>query len=196
MLGHEYARDLVADHLRDHLPTQLQVIRSRLGVTDPPDPAAYLLADAFPLDASQYPVIVIQSTSVAGMRAIGAFEWIVEYDVVVVVGCRSTNAGDWEDASRQRDRLQLAVREVFMRHHSLGDDGLAEAVTSSLVDQTGEAAQDVQSRPLSAGQIGFRVRVVETLDDNLGVVETADVTIDPVTTDPDADITPPDPPEE
>lgn len=199
MLGHEHARDLVRAHLEQSVPVELAGIRTRLGVTAPTDPAAYLLADGFPMDATKYPVVVIQSTEVTGMQAVStaADEWLVEYEVQIVGGCRASTAGGYEDASRQRDRLMLAIRQAVMRHHGLGDDGEADIVTTSLTDRVGEGSQDVQGRPLSAGVITVRVRVIEPLDATGYLIDSAQVDVDPVTTDPTADIDPtPPPPEE
>lgn len=191
MLGHEHARDLIRGHLQTWVPVRLAQTRTRLDVTEPTDPAAYLLADAFPIDASKYPVIVIQSSEVTGMQAVGTDRstYVVEYAINVVGGCRSASAGGYEDASRQRDRLMLAVREAMLTQSGFGDDE-AQIVIASYTDRTGEGSQDVQGRPLSAGVIGIRVRVIEELAELTYPIDSTSITVDPVTTDPTADITP------
>jgi hypothetical protein len=194
MLGHEYARVQVRDHLMAHVPGRLGAIRDRLAVTEPSNPAAYPLMDSLPIDASQYPIVMVQSTSLMSMRATEAGQvgvWICEYDVTVVAACRAAVAGQWEDASRQRDRLLLAVRESLMVGRELSS--IAYVLTQGLTEEIGEAMQDVQGRPLAAGQVTVRVRVAEELTDDIATVTHHEVVIDPITTNPLIDITPEEP---
>lgn len=195
MKGHEYARALVRDHLEANLPARLALIRAALSVPHPLDPAEYMLADTLPIDASKYPIVLVQSTSLTDMRATESGQlgvWICEYAVQVVVACRSNTVGAWEDASRQRDRLMLAARESLMMGRELAAD--AFAVTQGMTEEIGEAAQDVQSRPLAAGQLTLRVRVAETLADDISpAITSTEIVLDPVTTSPTTSIQPPAP---
>jgi hypothetical protein len=197
MLGHEFARVTMRDHLIAGVPARLALIRAAWSATTPADPAAYLLADTLPLDASQYPIVLVQSTSLVDQRATESGQlgvWICEYAVTVVVAARSDVAGDWEGASRQRDRLLLAVRETLMMGRELADN--AFAVTQGMSEEIGDAAQDVQSRPLAAGTITLRVRVAEELSDDVAEITGHAVTVDPVILDPTVPIVEPVPPVE
>ena len=193
MLGHEYARTIVRDHMEASVPGRLALIRDRLNVTDPVDPKSYALLDSLPIDAALYPMVMVQSTSLMSMRATEAGQvgvWICEYDVNVVAACRAQIAGQWEDASRQRDRLLLAIRESLMTGRELSP--IAFVVTQGLTEQIGEASQDVQGRPLAAGQVTVRVRVAEELTDTVAEITHTSIVIDPVTNGPTTDITPED----
>ena len=108
--------------------------------------------------------------------------WIGEYDVNVVAACRAQIAGMWEDARRQRARLLLAIRESLMTGRELSP--IAFVVTQGLTEQIGEASQDVQGRPLAAGQVTVRVRVAEELTDTVAEITHTSIVIDPVTNGP------------
>ena len=169
MRGHEYARAQVKAHLAATVGPRLAAIRSALTVTTPTNPAAgaYLLADSLPTDPNLYPVVVIMSTGAPRIRrqsvtASGdSADFIVVYDLRVVVACRVDVAGGEEAASVDRDRLLLAVRESLLGRANLPAD--LEMVVGDLAEETGAAAQDLRGRPLAAGEVTFSVAVLETL---------------------------------
>lgn len=167
MKGHEYARAQVKAHLQAKVPSRLTAIRAALGTATPTVPAAYLLADRLPVDPAQYPCILVNSTGSPRMRRQSVYadgdtaDFIVIYDVRVVVACRTDVAGGDEAASLDRDRLLLSVREALLGRANLPAD--IEFMTQDMVEDTGAATQDLRGRPLSAGQITFSVGVLETL---------------------------------
>ena len=169
MRGHEYARAQVKAHLAATVGPRLAAIRSALTVTTPTNPAAgaYLLADSLPTDPNLYPVVVIMSTGAPRIRrqsvsaAGDTSDFIVVYDLRVVVACRTDVAGGDEAASVDRDRLLLAVRESLLGRANLPSD--LEMVVGDLAEETGAAAQDLRGRPLAAGEVTFSVAVLETL---------------------------------
>jgi len=169
MKGHEYARGQVKTHLSSTVGPRLSAIRSALQVSSPTNPVAdaYLLADSLPTDPNLYPAVVVMSTGAPRVRrqsvaASGdSSDFIVVYDLRVVVACRVDSAGGEEAASRDRDRLLLAVRESLLGRANMPSD--LEMVVGDLAEETGAAAQDLRGRPLAAGQITFSVAVLETL---------------------------------
>lgn len=169
MKGHEYARAQVKTHLAATVGTRLAAIRSALNVSTPTNPTSgsYLLADSLPTDPNLYPCVVIMSTGAPRIRrqsvtASGdTADFVVVYDLRVVVACRVDTAGGDEAASVDRDRLLLAVRESLLGRANLPTD--VEMVVGDLAEETGAAAQDLRGRPLAAGQVTFSVAVLETL---------------------------------
>lgn len=167
MKGHEYARATVKTHLQAKVPARLAALKAALNVTSPSAPAAYLLSDRLPVDPALYPCILINSTGAPRMRAQSVYadgdsaDFIVVYDVRVVVACRTDVAGGDEAASIDRDRLLLAVRESLLGRANLPAD--IEIVTTDMTEDTGAATQDLRGRPLSAGQVTFSVAALETL---------------------------------
>lgn len=169
MRGHEYVRATVRDHLAATVPGRLAAIRVALEVDSPsnPPPGAYLLADGLPTDPALYPCVVVMSTGSPTMRrqsvaaAGDPCDYVVGYSLTVVVGCRTDTAGGEEHASRDRDRLMLAVRESLLGSGSFPDD--FELLTQDLTEETGAAAQDLRGRPLAAGQLSLGAGVLETL---------------------------------
>lgn len=169
MKGHEYARAQVKQHLAATVGPRLSAIRSALQTQSPTNPiaGAYILADSLPVDPNLYPCVVVMSTGAPRIRrqsvtASGdVTDFIVVYDLRVVVACRVDVAGGDEAASRDRDRLLLAVRESLLGRADLPED--LEMVVGDLAEETGAAAQDLRGRPLAAGQVTFSVAVLETL---------------------------------
>lgn len=170
MRGHEYVRATVRDHLAATVPTRLAAIRSALEVDSPDNPpaGAYLLADGLPTDPALFPCVVIMSTGSPTMRrqsataAGDAGDYVVGYSLTIVVACRTDVAGGEEMASRDRDRLMLAVRESLLGRGSFPAD--FELLTQDIAEETGAAAQDLRGRPLAAGQLSLGAAVLETLD--------------------------------
>jgi hypothetical protein len=169
MKGHEYARAQVKTHLAATVGPRLAAIRAALTVSTPTNPSAgsYILADSLPTDPNLYPCVVIMSTGAPRIRrqsvtASGdTADFVVVYDLRVVVACRVDTAGGDEAASVDRDRLLLAVRESLLGRANLPTD--VEMVVGDLAEETGAAAQDLRGRPLAAGQVTFSVAVLETL---------------------------------
>jgi hypothetical protein len=167
MRGHEYARAQVRAHLQATVPARLAAIKTALTATTPPNPASYSLADRLPVDPNLYPAILVTSTAAPTIRKQSVYaagdtaDFIVTYDVRVVVACRTDVAGGDEAASVDRDRLLLAVRESLLGRANLPAD--MEISTADLSEDTGAATQDLRGRPLSAGQITLRVALMETL---------------------------------
>ena len=167
MKGHEYARAQVRTHLQAKVPARLSAIKTALMATTPAAPAAYLLSDRLPVDPALYPCILINSTGVPRMRSQSVYadgdsaDFIVVYDLRVVVACRTDVAGGDEAASVDRDRLLLAVREALLGRANLPAD--IEIVTTDMREDTGAATQDLRGRPLSAGQVTFAVAALESL---------------------------------
>lgn len=170
MRGHEYVRATLRDHLAATVPGRLAAIRAALEVATPTNPpaGAYLLADGLPTDPALYPCVVVMSTGSPTMRrqsviASGdAGDYVVGYSLTVVVACRTDTAGGEELASRDRDRLMLAVRESVLGRGSFPAD--FELLTQDISEETGAAAQDLRGRPLAAGQISLGAAVLETLE--------------------------------
>ena len=167
MRGHEYARAQVRAHLQATVPTRLAAIRTALTATTPANPAGYLLTDSLPTDPALYPCVVVMSTGAPAMRrqsvmaAGDSGDFVVIYSLRIVVACRTDVAGGDEAASRDRDRLMLAVREALLAPGSFPDD--FELMTQDIAEDTGAAAQDLRGRPLAAGQITLQAGVLETL---------------------------------
>lgn len=167
MRGHEYARAQVKAHLEAKVPARLAAIRASVQATTPAPPAVYLLADRLPTDPAQYPCILINSSGSPRIRSQSVYgdgdsaDFIVVYDMRLVVACRTDVAGGDEAASVDRDRLMLAVREALLTRASLPED--IEIVTTDMREDTGAATQDLRGRPLAAGQITFGVGTLETL---------------------------------
>ena len=167
MRGHEYVRAQIRTHLQATVPVRLAAVKSTLAAITPPNPASYSLADRLPVDPNHYPAILITSTAAPTIRKQSVYaagdsaDFVVTYDVRVVVACRTDVAGGDEAASVDRDRLLLAVRESLLGRANLPAD--MEISTADLAEDTGAATQDLRGRPLSAGQITFRAALMETL---------------------------------
>jgi len=167
MRGHEYVRATVKALLEAKVPGRLAAVRAAFQASTPAAPAVYLLADRLPTDPAHYPAVIISSTGAPRMRSQSVYadgdtaDFVVFYDVRVVVACRTDVAGGDEASSRDRDRLLLAVRESLLGRANLPED--IELVMSDMAEDTGAATQDLRGRPLSAGQITFAVATLETL---------------------------------
>lgn len=200
MKGHEYARAQVKTHLQARVPGRLTAIKAALQASTPAAPAAYLLADRLPVDPALYPCIIVNSTGAPRLRAQAVYgkgdtaDFIVVYDVRVVVACRTDVAGGDEAASVDRDRLLLAVREALLSPGNMPED--IEIVTTDMTEDTGAATQDLRGRPLSAGQVTFGVACLETLLPATATASLVDAEIDVVGYPAETvTITPPEPEE-
>lgn len=169
MRGHDYIRTVIRDHLSASVPLRLAALRQADSVDTPHDPSAasYILADGLPTDPNLYPCLVVMSTSSPTMRQVTAIghgeagDFVVGYTLTVVVACRVDESGSWEQASSDRDRLLLAVREAILAPAPLPED--VDLIRDNLTEDVGAAAQDLRGRPLAAGQVNFSATVVETL---------------------------------
>lgn len=167
MLGHEGVQAAVVDYLTVAIPAFLTRIRTDLAVDSPAAPAIVMQADVLPDDPGLYPAVVVQSTSMNTWQALTSrvagepCGYVFEYDLAVVVACRTDDGGGPVKAASDRSRLLLAVREALMLTDTL--TGEVSIVRGSLRERTGAASQDLRGRPLSAGQVDFQVRAEETL---------------------------------
>lgn len=184
MKGHEYPRRLLREMLEGQVPIRLSLVRTAAEEQWPPDPKAYLLADALPMKEEQYPTVLI--TSSTGRPNVhlqaGLGEFVYEYELTVGVAVVASRHGGEELASVGRDRIMLAVREALMLNAKLADD--CNLVTRDMAEQTGAAVENLQSKPMSLGNITLAVRVVEELTDplldidgNVITVQTHDETV-------------------
>lgn len=184
MLGHEAVKAAVLDVLQTNVPDRLDAIRTALAVTSPVDPATYVAADSLTV-ATEFPVVLVRSTSMGTLRAAGTVDpgsestWVGRYDVEVVVACDSATHGDYAAACADRDRLLLAVREVLLLTSGVGD---IELLTANLAEDTGAAAETLRGAPLAAGSITLSALATETLAPLAGAAtETWDATDQTVT---------------
>ena len=163
MKGHEYARAQVRAHLQAKVPARLAAIKAALQATTPAAPAAYLLADRLPTDPALYPCILINSTGVPRMRSQAVYadgdsaDFIVVYDLRIVVACRTDVAGGDEAASVDRDRLLLAVRETLLGRANLPAD--IEIVTTDMREVS--VRRDCKTITYTAGANTLEVWVLE-----------------------------------
>lgn len=170
MRGHEYPRRLLAAMLADQVPRRLAVLRAEMDDTWPPDPAAVLLSDRLPDDESLYPCILVTSTRMTSMKATSATAtvdgFVCTYELTIAVAVRAARHGGDEAASIGRDRVLLAVREALLTAGQLAND--CQAVVRGLGEQTGQAGEDMQARPLSLGNLTLSALVYETVTDPSG----------------------------
>ncbi len=177
MKGHESARGLLRDYLAAYVPLRLALLRDDLGTLTPDDPAVYLLADGLPdNDPTKYPAVVVMSSRTTGMtrrRATTDGEMAifdVDYELTVVVACERNDYVADEQASTDRDRLMLAVRECLVLPVALDDTTLILA-TPAPAEQTGAASQTLRGNPIAAGTITCYVRATEALIPNATLVD-------------------------
>lgn len=178
MRGHEHVRSSVLAYLETAVPERLGMLRDDLSVTSPVDPATYGLADSLTL-ATEYPVVLVRSTSVPGIVAettvveAQTSSWFVRYDLEVVVACSTAEHGSYDAACVDRDRLLLATREALLLATDVGDD--IELVRSGMSEDTGPAAETLRGAPLAVGSISLAALVEEVLVPSLsGAVENID----------------------
>ena len=173
MKGHEYPRELIKAMLTTQVPLRLEALRARL-TTDPEapvewpvNPNSYQLADQLPMKEEQFPCVLISSTEATRNAHLqpGLGETVFDYTMTVTVAVTSSRHGGDEEASVGRDRIMLAVREALMLNADLADD--AYSIVRDIKEQTGAPAENLQSKPLALGNLGFSVRVVEDLTDPL-----------------------------
>lgn len=184
MQGHEFARTRVASKLTTNLPTYLAAVRTRLGVSWPPDPETILVADEVSPSIGQmpniYPSVLIRSTELLSLTPISRADgWWGAYRMSVGVLCASRSP-DPQEAAVGRDRIMLAIRELLLADRSLGDDEGSTIVLDPYTERTGAAEQTLGSVPMSAGVIEFAARVFEPPYRDLVTIVSASIEIAPI----------------
>jgi hypothetical protein len=161
--GHEYIREAVRTHLEATVPARLTAHLTANSLTSP-DPAAltFLLADGLQ-DITDFPAVIVRSTDSSDDTRTADGTWQITYDIEVIVACDHRIHGDAEAASKDRDRLLLAVREAVYAVSGLTDD--IDIAPRKRPEQTGAASETRAGVPLAAGTLKFTARVLETLAD-------------------------------
>ena len=163
MRGHEYIREAVRTYLEQVVPTRLAAHEAAYGLTSP-DPAEiqFLLADNLQ-DIVDFPVVVVRATDANNSTRTADGTWAFDYDMEVIVACDHRVHGDVEAASKDRDRVLLAVREAIYSVAGLTND--IDIVPTKRPEATGAGVETRQGVPLAAGTIKFTAKVLETLVD-------------------------------
>ena len=182
MKGHEYVREAVRTYLETAVPLILAAHLAEYSLTSPnPADLRFYLADGLQ-DIDDFPAVVVRSTDSKDEQQAFGGAWWVAYDIEVIVACDHRVHGDGEGASKDRDRLLLAVREAVYRVAGLTDD--IDISPRGRPEQTGAASETRAGVPLAAGTLRFVARVLESLTD-LGGTEDVDA-VDLTTTAFDA----------
>lgn len=163
MKGHEYIREAVRTHLEVAVPVRLAAHLAANALTSP-DPAdlKFLLADGLQ-NVKDFPAVVVRSTDATDDTRTADGTWQIVYDLEVIVACDHRIHGDAEGASKDRDRVLLAVREAVYFAAGLTED--IDIFPAKRAEQTGAAAETRAGVPLAAGTLKFRAAVLETLAD-------------------------------
>ena len=187
MRGHEYIRDAVRGYLESSVPVRLAAHLADIEQTEPnPDGVVFVLADSLQDITEGFPVVAVRSTDATDEQRIDAASYRVTYELEVMVACdhRSYGATGYDQASRARDRLLLAVRESLWRVKGMTSsdpDGDIEFLPGKRTERTGRGnMQTLDGVALAVGTVNVRAVVTETLADldPLPVVVTADVDVD------------------
>lgn len=162
MRGHEYIREAVRTYFEQVVPARLQAHLTAIGMSTPvPAEVQFVLADGLQ-DIVDFPVVVIRSTDATNDTRTGDGKYRIAYDVEVIVACDHRVHGDGEAASKDRDRLLLAVREAVYSVSGLTDD--IDIAPSKRPEATGAAMETRSGVPLAAGTIKFTAYVLEDLE--------------------------------
>lgn len=172
MRGHEYVRDAVRGYLGDSVPVRLAAHLTDIGQAEP-DPATvtFLLADSLQDISDGFPVVAVRSADATDEQRHGAESFQVTYALEVMVACdhRTYGAEGFDQASRARDRLLLAVRESLWRVKGMKSpdaDGNIEFLPGKRVERTGRGnMQTLDGVALAVGTVALRARVTEILSD-------------------------------
>lgn len=167
MEGHEHLREAIRQHLMATLPAQLAALRVRLGVSSPPDPVAYLLADTLTVKTA-YPVVLVRTMSAGPIVDAGDGDYVARYQVEVVAACEVRTSLDYEAASVERDRLSLAIRWALLGP-SPTLPGDVTVMGATLTEDHGPAAETLAGRPLAVSATKFTAVVAEVAPDLSGV---------------------------
>lgn len=163
MKGHEYIREAIRTHLENVVPTRLQAHLTANSLTSPAvADLTFLLADGLQ-EITDFPAVIVRSTDSTDDTRTADGTWLVRYDIEVIVACDHRVHNDAESASKDRDRVLLAVREAIYSAAGLTDD--IDISPRNRPEQTGAAADTRAGVPLAAGTLKFRASVLETLVD-------------------------------
>lgn len=161
MKGHEYIRETIRTYLEATVPTRLTAHLSANGLTSPnPADLTFLLADGLQ-EITNFPAVIVRSTDSDDDTRTADGTWRITYDLEVIVACDHRVHGDAEAASKDRDRVLLAVREAIYSVAGLTDD--IDIAPRKRPEATGAAAETRAGVPLAAGTLRFRASVLETL---------------------------------
>ena len=163
MRGHEYIREAIRTYLESAVPVRLAAHLAANGLTSPNvADLRFLLADGLQ-EITDFPAVIVRSTDATDDTRTADGTWRIVYDVEVVVACDHRVHGDAEGASKDRDRVLLAVREAVYFAAGLTED--IDIFPAKRAEQTGAAAETRAGVPLAAGTLKFRAAVLETLAD-------------------------------
>jgi len=172
MRGHEYIRDVVKAHLVAAVPVRLAIIQ--VDADDPVTDLDFILDDGL-YRLQRFPAVVIRATDATNHKRTADAQWAYDYSVEVIVACANDTVGNYEGATRQRDRLLQAVREALIAPTLWPDD--VELLPGDRPERTGPGVETVNGEPLAAGTIGVTFRVYEDLDLGLTPIDGVDVTV-------------------
>jgi len=159
--GHEYIRETIRTYLEAEVPTRLAAHLAAYSLTSPtPADVTFLLADGLQ-DINDFPAVIVRSTDSQDDTRTADGTWRIAYDIEVIVACDHRVHGDAEGASKDRDRLLLAVRECIYSVVGLTDD--IDIAPRKRPEQTGAASETRAGVPLAAGTLKFTAFVLETL---------------------------------
>lgn len=163
MRGHEYIREAIRTHLEQSVPARLTAHLTANSLTSPSvADLRFLLADGLQ-DINDFPAIIVRSTDSEDDTRTADGTWRIVYDIEVIVACDHRVHGDAEAASKDRDRVLLAVRECIYSAAGLTED--IDISPRKRPEATGAAAETRAGVPLAAGTLKFRASVLETLVD-------------------------------
>lgn len=163
MRGHEYIREAIRTYLEATVPTRLAGHLTANELTSPSvDDLTFLLADGLQ-EITDFPAVIVRSTDSEDDTRTADGTWRIAYDIEVIVACDHRVHGDAEAASKDRDRVLLAVREAIYSAAGLTND--IDIAPRSRPEATGAAAETRAGVPLAAGTLRFRAFVQETLTD-------------------------------
>lgn len=163
MKGHEYIREAIRTYLEAEVPTRLQAHLTANGLTSPTvADLRFYLADGLQ-DIVDFPAVIVRSTDAEDDTYTSSGVWRITYDIEVIVACDHRVHGDAEAASKDRDRVLLAVRECIYSVAGLTED--IDIAPRKRPEQTGAAMETRAGVPLAAGTLRFRASVLETLTD-------------------------------
>ncbi len=163
MKGHEYIREAIRTYLEAEVPARLQAHLTANGLTSPTvADLRFYLADGLQ-DIVDFPAVIVRSTDSQDDTRTADGTWRIAYDIEVIVACEHRVHGDGEAASKDRDRVLLAVRECIYRAAGLTED--IDISPRRRAEATGAAAETRAGVPLAAGTLRFRASVLESLAD-------------------------------
>ena len=166
MRGHEYVRDAVCNYLADAVPALLTAHLASIGQAEPaPGGVTFLLADSLQDITTDFPVVAVRSTDATDDQRFSPETYGITYDLEVMVACDHRAYGDagFDQASRARDRLLLAVREALWRVKGMmssADDGDIEFLPGKRTERTGRGnVQTLDGVAMAVGTVSLRARV-------------------------------------